>query len=145
MILFKFGYSQNNNELSHALSLQYQKVDSLKSVDSLLVSQLLNLTNQEPIAEIGQPFEATDVIGDTSIPMRRFVTAGVDTSEKKYWILCYEHGGFGYHLHVAVFALKNNKFYKVTAGQALFQNDDILFSDIKNALDNGDVNYDNHW
>jgi len=40
-------------------------------------------------------------------PQRRFVAAGVSTLSPKFWVLCYEHGGIGYHYHIAFFAIRD--------------------------------------
>lgn len=41
-------------------------------------------------------FNRTDVIDDPKVPQRRFVRAYF---VQNTWLIWYEHGGFGYHLH----------------------------------------------
>ena len=51
------------------------------------------------IADPGQPFNRTDDI-EQHVPFRRMVLAGVGAG---LTYICYEHGGFGYHHHLAIF------------------------------------------
>lgn len=51
---------------------------------------------KEGFADAGTAFNATDVIRNPSVPQRRFLRA-YQHGDK--WIVWYEHGGRGYHLH----------------------------------------------
>lgn len=51
---------------------------------------------KEGFADAGAAFNATDVISDPLVPQRRFVRA---YQHRDRWIIWYEHGGRGYHLH----------------------------------------------
>jgi hypothetical protein len=56
------------------------------------------LTSHLPdMVDRGEPFEATDV---GSGPRRRFIIAAATESR---WVMAYEHGGIGYHIHVLAF------------------------------------------
>jgi len=83
----------------------FKPVGSIDDLDPA-VRVALKQQLKEPIAGAGEPFEATDVIMN-DLPSRRFVTAGVSTLRPWLWLLCYEHGGVGYHYHIAVFGIKD--------------------------------------
>lgn len=49
------------------------------------------------LADAGEPFNASDVVtSDPPVPQRRFLRAYHHGGR---WIVWYEHGGIGYHLH----------------------------------------------
>lgn len=50
----------------------------------------------EGFADAGFPFNPTDVVGGDTPPQRRFLRAYEQEGD---WIIWYEHGGRGYHLH----------------------------------------------
>jgi hypothetical protein len=55
------------------------------------------------IANIGEPFNATDVI-EQELPFRRIIDFLVTSSTAYLW---YEHGGRGYHQHLVKFSTIN--------------------------------------
>ena len=54
------------------------------------------------MADPGQPFQATDVIIDRSLPGHRLIAAYASSD---YWLLHYEVGGVAHTFHLAVFSL----------------------------------------
>jgi hypothetical protein len=58
------------------------------------------------LADRGEKFRATDVIIDETIPCRRFILGG---KSDQFVLICYEHGGYGLHSHLAVFDVTSSK------------------------------------
>jgi hypothetical protein len=54
------------------------------------------------IADKGQPFNATDVISDPSLPGARFVTAGISSN---YVLVAIERGGIAHYAEASLFSL----------------------------------------
>jgi len=77
------------------LRADYEPLTSLKAVPEVVLKVL------PLIADQGEPFNATDVI-DPQLPHRRFVFGGQST---QFVLICYEHGGFAPHAHLAVFEI----------------------------------------
>lgn len=48
------------------------------------------------LADAGGAFNSTDVVEDRGVPQRRFVRAYL---VRDVWLIWYEHGGIGHHLH----------------------------------------------
>ena len=85
-----------------AHSDQLQEVRSLtvlpKGVrDALSVSK----QGEEGIADVGEPFNVTDVVRE-SLPFRRLILAGISDNRV---IVGIEHGGIGYSIEVLTFSL----------------------------------------
>jgi len=76
----------------------------VRSLGELPAPVRLGLGVGEPglngVADRGKPFNATDVVDDESLPMRRFLVAGYDGDA---WLVAIEHGGRGYHVEVSLF------------------------------------------
>ncbi|HYQ02765.1 MAG TPA: hypothetical protein VER96_29040 [Polyangiaceae bacterium] len=91
---------------AEAPSGELKSVSSIQAVDRAVRDELERRI-EEPMADVGEPFQATDVfMGDSPPPTRRFVLAAVLTRSPVVWVLCYEHGGIGYHYHIAVFTIE---------------------------------------
>ena len=60
------------------------------------VVERLNKFFKEGFADAGAAFNPSDFVRDPSVPQRRFLRA-YQHGDK--WIIWYEHGGRGYHLH----------------------------------------------
>jgi|GEM_PF-5869199 len=134
--------------LEDILDLEYAPIDSLSGIDPVIYDYLLLNIDEELIAEKGDAFRSTDLIMDDS-PSRRFVLAGTAGGEVKFSVVCYEHGGIGYHYHVALFKSENHQLEKIKAGQWLAKDFNNLtqlnLSHLLDALENGEVMFDNHW
>ena len=67
------------------------------------------------LADRGAGFEATDVIGPENLPERRLILAvcAGDT-----WFIHYEHGGRGYHSHLAALTRADHTWRLVYAATA---------------------------
>ncbi len=102
----------------------------------------------EFMADAGEPFEPTD-IRTGRLPSRRFLVAGVSTLSSQYWIVCYEHGGRGFHYHIAFFQVVAGKASVLKSGQWLprmeFRDQEVTVARVLEAIQNGEVEYDNHW
>ena len=78
----------------------YREVARLADLSEPLSRRVAQLIDQ-PIAEKGAPWNATDVIiGDSNPPVRRFVIAG-ETRSRSFVV--YEHGGIARHQHLLAF------------------------------------------
>lgn len=76
-----------------ALATPVREVQHLNQLPSELVKLL------PPMADIGAPFNATDSVGDPTLPFRRLIRAGNHGTD---WFLWYEHGGIGYSWQAAI-------------------------------------------
>ena len=56
------------------------------------------------LAEPGEKWEATDVIGDSRLPRKRLIWAATDG---EYYVVHYERGGYAHSFHVLVVAIGN--------------------------------------
>jgi hypothetical protein len=81
---------------------EYRPVSSISEVPAAVLDLFSSLCGGCALADIGAPFNATDVI-QPGLPPRRLLSAGVSGSQ---WFLEYEHGGRGLHSHFALFALQ---------------------------------------
>ena len=130
-----------------ALHGSFVPVASLRALDAAVASELHRRT-KEPVADVGEPFEPTDVITG-NLPTRRFVLAGKSTMSPTVWVVCYEHGGRGYHYHVALFQVDEDTARVLKAGQWLpawkERKRAVTLDRILTALRVGEVQYDNHW
>jgi hypothetical protein len=133
--------------IDKALTNRFVKVETLSGVDPAVATQLRSKV-AGPIADRGEPFQATDVITDDR-PQRRFVLAGRSDDAGTFWVVCYEHGGIGYHYHVALFQSQAAETRILVAGQWLPEYEErerpITLKRLVLALKRGEVNYDNHW
>lgn len=130
-----------------ALHGPFVPVASLRTVDAAVASELHRRIT-EPIADVGESFEPTDVItGD--FPSRRFVLAGKSAMSPTFWVVCYEHGGRGYHYHIALLQVDADNARVLKAGQWLpawkERKRTVTLDRILKALQNDEVQYDNHW
>jgi hypothetical protein len=95
------GFGSRVAPLDAALRCKYVSVLSFRAVNTAVISEIQSRI-QEPIADIGEPFESTDCIEDANRPTRRFVVAGHSDTIPTFWVLCYAHGGRFRHFHVTV-------------------------------------------
>lgn len=91
--------------LDVALRQKFVPVASLRTVDAAVLAELQRRI-QEPLADIGEPFESTDVIVDEHRPTRRFVVAGHTDMAPSVWVVCYACGGRFRYFQVAVFQVQ---------------------------------------
>jgi len=71
-----------------------QEFDRLQDMPVIVQTEVRRLVGT--IAEPGEPFNPTDVIGEGA-PQHRFIR-GVRSNRR--WFVWYEHGGIGHHRHV---------------------------------------------
>jgi hypothetical protein len=81
----------------------YRLVRSKAEVPAAVLDSFSSLCGGCTLADIGAPFNATDVV-QPGLPARRLLSAGVSASQ---WFLEYEHGGRGLHSHFALFELRD--------------------------------------
>jgi hypothetical protein len=119
-------------------------VNSIHAVDRAVLDELERRFD-EPMADIGEPFQATDVIlGDSPPPSRRFVLGGVLT-RSNVWLLCYEHGGIGYHYHITMFKVEAGAASVLTGEQWIpKRGTEVALRSVVEALRNEPSQYDDH-
>lgn len=84
------------------LQADYEPLKSLKTVPAaVLKALLLKMRYDQRLADVRERFNATDVI-DSALPSRRFTFGG---KSPQFVLICYEHGGYAPHSHIAVFAV----------------------------------------
>jgi hypothetical protein len=87
------------------------------------------------IANPHEPFDATDV--PTGNASRRLIVAG--HSSKRDFV-CYEQGGFGYHLHLVIFSSGTIITHRLFEGYILKESEDAAtVADIKSLIQSGEV------
>jgi len=101
-------------DLSSFASPSYRAIEQVADLPESLQNAVAKLV-EEPIAERGKPWNATDVVSPgESLPLRRFMLAAVSKSRA---LVVYEHGGIARHQHLLAFDLPPGKFPKL-AGSA---------------------------
>lgn len=139
--------TDENGEVNRARAAEFHLVATLANVDPAIRAYLTDRI-PEIMADVGEPFRATDVITDDR-PSRRFVVAGHAPDSPAWWVICYEHGGIGYHYHIALMMLSNGDPVVVKAGQWLPEykkrEQSITLDRVLAAIWNHEVKYDNHW
>jgi len=77
------------------------------------------------------------------------VVAGHAVAPPDRWLLCYEHGGHGYHYHVVLLERTVSGSRVIEAGQWLPPAEEIgeavRFESVVEGLRTGEVAHDNHW
>jgi hypothetical protein len=81
----------------------YRLVHGKSEVPAAVLDSFSALCGGCPLADIGAPFNATDIVYP-GLPARRLVSAGASRTQ---WFLEYEHGGRGLHSHFALFELRD--------------------------------------
>jgi hypothetical protein len=130
-----------------SLQGSFVRIASLRALDAAVAAELQRRT-KEPVADVGEPFEPTDVVtGD--LPSRRFVLAGKSAPSPTSWVVCYEHGGRGYHYHIALLEVDAGDVRAIKAGQWLPTSKErkraVTLARVLKALHDDEVQYDNHW
>lgn len=96
------------------LETDYKILKKVADFPPRLVEALAGRINATPLmADPGGRFNATDVV-DTGLPMRRLVFAGESSNGA---FVYYEHGGRGFHYHLAVFNMRDDPTSLIFAGR----------------------------
>ena len=100
------GAPAQRGDLSAFRSASYRSIDKLADLPEPLARRIAALV-QQPIAESGAAWNATDVIvpSTENLPVRRFVIAAVSKSRA---LVVYEHGGIARHQHLLAFDLRGS-------------------------------------
>jgi hypothetical protein len=114
------------NDNAAYFTVKYSCLSTLAEVPAPLVAELTRkLAERERgpggdtalyIAERGADFNATDN-GGGGVPFRRFIVGGLS---KRFGFVAYEHGGVGYHHHVAIFELRRAGSGNISEARAVF-------------------------
>lgn len=93
-------------DLSRFASAAYRAVERLADLPAPVAKSLRKVVDQ-PMAERGAPWNATDVVGPGDpVPTRRFMLGAVSSSRT---LVVYEHGGIARHQHLLVFETPSGK------------------------------------
>jgi hypothetical protein len=102
--------------LDVALRQKLVPVASLRTVDAAVLAELQRRSH-EPVTDIGEPFESTDVIVDGHLPTRRFVVAGHTDMAPSVWVVCYACGGRFRYFQVAVLQVQAEGTHVLKSGR----------------------------
>jgi hypothetical protein len=98
------------DDLTRALSnpSQFSVYRTVTNVPEVVRSAFAKAADEESfsMADPGGPWEATDVIGDASLPRRRLASVAIGSG---LCLLFYEHGGRGKNDNVAVFRMADGR------------------------------------
>ncbi|MDI1256861.1 MAG: hypothetical protein PSV16_12265 [Flavobacterium sp.] len=110
----------------------YKKIDTswieLNEKDSIpyeILTVLKTLKGNKKIADRNEAYEATDVIEDTTIPMRQLRLLARKNND---WRLVYIQGGIGNHYVYLECKIKNDSLYNLKIGESLsdLENNDSI-------------------
>jgi hypothetical protein len=122
----------------HTLTAPLQQIldadfDSIQRIEALPpgVQKLL----PSGMANPNEGFNAMDVMDGK--PSRRLILAG---HYSKCDFVCYEHGGYGYHLHLLIFTNGNEGTQRIFEG-SIFKDakDAATMADVKRLIQSGEV------
>jgi hypothetical protein len=130
-------------ELQEVFRERFEPVSSFAALPAA-VRNVIERRTKEPMANPGGRYQATDVISE-ALPTRRFVVAGGSSPSQKFWVVCYEHGGFAHHHHVALLARTATGIAVQKAGQWQPGAQPVTLERAINALQHGEVGFDDHW
>jgi hypothetical protein len=123
-------------------------IASLRELDPAVRAEVFRRAGGEPMAEVGERFQSTDVVME-KLPSRRFVVGGRERGTGGLWILCYEHGGIAYHYHVGLLRRKGDAFEVVRSGQWVPKpkdmQDSITLEKVLRAVKSNELLDDGHW
>jgi len=123
----------------------YTPVTSLEELDPAVRAELARWM-PEPMAAAGERYQTTDVVLGDPLPERRFVVAGFSPSDRRFWVLCYAHGGIGHHHHIVLFALQSGQAVVLKAGQWLPREQPVTLESVVQALRSDEQQFpDDHW
>lgn len=91
----------------HVLQDNFILVKTVQALPKAVQHELLGADIRSGMADAGQPFEISDMVGPKPLPFRRLIYAGVSSS---YCFVYNEYGGYGYGTQAAV--------YRLTGGRA---------------------------
>ncbi len=91
----------------HVLQDNFVLVKTVQALPKAVQHGLLGADIRSGMADAGQPFEISDMVGPKPLPFRRLIYAGVSSS---YCFVYNEYGGYGYGTQAAV--------YRLTGGRA---------------------------
>jgi hypothetical protein len=89
-------------EKDHVLDSPFTMVQRTEAMPTNVKQAFAKITGEASfeLADPGQKYQVTDVVGDRGLPFRRLVFAGVKDDE---WFIHYERGGRGHGYYVIVF------------------------------------------
>ncbi|HEY3500918.1 MAG TPA: hypothetical protein VGK73_39770 [Polyangiaceae bacterium] len=122
----------------------FEPIGRLESLHPEVQAELRRLT-KERMANPGESYQATDV-RLAELPMRRLVLGGVSKLSRRFWLVCYEHGGIGHHHHIALFEVHGDGVTAHRGGSWLAKRDaPITLSRVTEALKTADLQLGDDW
>lgn len=96
------------SDKKHLLEDNFAVVKTVAAVPLLVQKEILGDGERDGMADAGQPFERTDMLGPKPLPFQRLIFAGTSSG---YCFVYSEQGGFAYWMQVSL--------YRLSAGQAI--------------------------
>jgi hypothetical protein len=98
--------TKDKTGITRALAGDLVQVRHWSEIPAPVRKELTDQWKSDWIADPGEPFQVTDVIGPEKLPGRRLVIAARGT---KAWIICYETGGIAHLFHLAIVPFEADK------------------------------------
>ncbi|MGK4568151.1 hypothetical protein [Flavobacterium sp. 3HN19-14] len=96
--------------------MNWTELNTKDSIPYQLQIVLNTLYGNRKLADVNEEFEETDVIEDTSLPMRQLRLL---TRKNENWRLIYKQGGVGVHYVYIQCKIKNDSLYDLKVGESL--------------------------
>lgn len=92
----------SNMDKQHIMQDNFVLVKTVQALPPAVQTSLLGSHGREGMADAGQPFAITDVVGPKPLPFRRLILAGTSLG---YCIVYDEYGGYGTGQEVSLYRL----------------------------------------
>ena len=99
------------------LGTKYRSIEWLRELPPELAAAFRRYVHGLPVADRGEAFNATDVVGKSDPPTRRFLVAGSSPSGS---FVAYEHGGVGHHYHLVLFGSEAPEPHRLAACAGIY-------------------------
>ena len=105
----------SEQDKQHLLRDAFTVVKTVREVPEPVRKHLLGKSKDllDGMADFGQPFQTTDVVGPKPLPFHRLIFAATSPG---YCLVYYEYGGYGYGQEIELFRLSGGQAVRVWAG-----------------------------
>ncbi len=116
----RFHKQLSTAEREHLLDGSFTIVATTEALPANVKQAFAEITDQQSfaLANPGQKYQATDVISERGLPLRRLLFAGVRDDK---WFIHYERGGYGHSYCVVVFKVNQEQGFQFLGGGAGFR------------------------
>ena len=128
------GTPLSAEDKKHLLEDNFVLVKTVAAIPAVVQKKILGNGGRESMADAGQPYQVTDVLGPKPLPFRRLIFAGTSPG---YCVVYYECGGIGTHQEVSLYCVSFGK--AVLAWRADLQDDRSLLTlpELRSVIDKG--------